>query len=186
MRVKNLWLLNLIGVGLLLAACSSVSLSASEQLVVTPTSSASAQSPCDLHPNDERYTPAHVKRVVDGDTILVTVDGQEYRVRYIGVNAPESVKPDTPPEPFGVKASDYNKHLVNDRDVCLERDVSNEDKFGRWLRYVYLGSAFVNEQIVRDGYARAVTYKPDVKYQSILDAAERDARQADRGLWGQP
>jgi micrococcal nuclease len=154
--------------------------------VDTDSSADNHTSPCDLRSDDEHYTPAHVKRVVDGDTILVTVNGQEYRVRYIGVNAPESVKPDTTPEPYGLKASDYNKQLVDGRDVCLERDESNEDKFGRWLRYVYLGGALVNEQIVREGYARAVTYKPDVKYQSLLDAAEREARQADRGLWGTP
>lgn len=143
-----------------------------------------APSLCDLHPDDPRYLTAAVRRVVDGDTIIVVIDGAEQRVRYIGVNAPESVKPDTAPEFYGPEASDYNKRLVTGKDVCLEKDVSDKDKFDRLLRYVYVDDMFVNAQLVRDGYAEAVTYKPDIKHQVALDAAEREARSAQRGLWG--
>ena len=144
------------------------------------------RSPCELNAGDRRYTRAHVERVIDGDTIVVTARGREERVRYIGVNAPESVKPDSPVEHFGPEASEYNKRLVAGREVCLEQDVSDTDRFGRWLRYVYLGDVFVNEKIVRDGYARSTTFPPDVKHQALLQAAEREARQAGRGLWQQP
>lgn len=175
--VKRNFVLSGLLIGLLLTAC--------DVLVASPTEppGRADQSVCELHPHDPRYQIGAVKRVVDGDTIIVVVNGREYRVRYIGVNAPESVKPDTPPEYLGVEASNFNKQLVAGKEVCLERDVSDVDKFDRWLRYVYVGTDFINAQLVREGYARSIAYRPDVKYQAILDAAEREAQQAGRGLW---
>ncbi len=146
----------------------------------------SGSSPCDLFPGDPRFAVARVDRVVDGDTIEVTLDGRQQRVRYIGIDAPESVKPDWPVEYYGPEASDYNKKLVGGRDICLEKDVSETDRFGRLLRYAYIGDTFVNDKMIRDGYARAVTFPPDVKYVDLLRAAEREARDAGRGLWGRP
>lgn len=144
------------------------------------------QSPCDLNAGNARYTFAQVDRVVDGDTIDVEIDGEVHRLRYIGIDAPESVDPDSPVEYFGPEAAEYNRNLVMDQDVCLERDVSETDRFGRLLRYVYVGGTFVNEKLVRDGYARVATFPPDVKYVDLFRAAEREAREAGRGLWGQP
>lgn len=168
-----IWLL----IGLLLSGCDL------SGLVTEEPPGRADQSVCELHPGDPRYQIGAVKRVVDGDTIVVVVDGREYRVRYIGVDAPESVKPDAPPEYYGVEAADYNRQLVAGKNVCLERDVSDTDKFDRWLRYVYVDTDFVNERLVREGYARSVMYRPDVKYQTILNDAEREAQQAGRGLW---
>jgi micrococcal nuclease len=130
-------------------------------------------------------TPARVVYVVDGDTIDVEIGGQEYRVRYIGIDAPETVKPKTPVEWMGPEASAANKALVAGKIVFLEKDVSNVDKYGRLLRYVYLADGTcVNGELVRQGYAQAITYPPDVKHQGRLRVLEREARQASLGLWG--
>jgi micrococcal nuclease len=129
--------------------------------------------------------PAYVVRVVDGDTINVEIEGEFFRVRYIGIDAPESVRPDHPVEWMGLEASEANQRLVDGRAVLLEKDVSETDEYGRLLRYVFLeDGTFVNAELVRLGYASAVTYPPDVRRQEELLAMERDAREAERGLWG--
>ncbi len=125
---------------------------------------------------------ARVVYVVDGDTIHVEMNGQTYRVRYIGVDAPESTRI---VECFGREATEFNRALVADRRLRLERDVSETDRYGRLLRYAYLPDGrMVNEVLVREGYALARSFPPDVKYQDRLREAERDARQNRRGLWG--
>jgi len=124
---------------------------------------------------------ATVTKVVDGDTIVVNIGGSEYRVRYIGVDTPEST---TKQECYGREAARFNRSLVDGQTVRLERDVNETDRFGRLLRYVYLPSGeMVNEVLIREGYALARSFPPDVKYQERLRAAEREARQARRGLW---
>lgn len=124
---------------------------------------------------------ALVKRVVDGDTIVVEIGGKEYRVRYIGVDAPEST---TRQECFGHEATRFNRTLVEGQTVRLERDVSETDRYGRLLRYVYLSNGeMVNEVIIREGYALARSFPPDVKYQDRFREAEREAKQKRRGLW---
>ncbi len=124
---------------------------------------------------------ALVKRVVDGDTIVVEIGGKEYRVRYIGVDAPEST---TRQECFGREATRFNRTLVEGQTVRLERDVSETDRYGRLLRYVYLSNGeMVNEVIIREGYALARSFPPDVKYQDRFREAEREAKQKQRGLW---
>jgi micrococcal nuclease len=134
---------------------------------------------------------AKVRRVVDGDTIIVVIDGREERLRYIGVDAPESVQPGTPVECFGLEASAENRRLVEGRTVYLEKDVSERDRFGRLLRYVYVDDPdsgerlFVNLELVARGYAQAVTYPPDVRHEQTFRAAQRAARDESRGLWGQ-
>ena len=130
-------------------------------------------------------TAARVVRVIDGDTIEVEVSGREYRLRYIGIDAPETVKEDTPMEWMGPEASAANKALVSGKLVYLERDVSETDRYGRLLRYVFLADGtFVNGELVRQGYAQAITYQPDVKYQDLLRSLQQEARGAGRGLWG--
>jgi micrococcal nuclease len=130
---------------------------------------------------------ARVVRVVDGDTIVISLAGREDRVRYIGIDAPESVRPDAPVEPFGIEASAANAALVGGRIVLLERDVSDRDRFGRLLRYVWLetpeGHRLVNFELVASGFATAVTFPPDVRHVELLRAAERQARAWGRGLW---
>jgi micrococcal nuclease len=127
---------------------------------------------------------AQVVDVVDGDTIKVSVEDKVYTVRYIGIDAPETKDPNRPVEWMGPEASAANERLVGGKTVYLEKDVSETDRYGRLLRYVYLADGtFVNAALVRQGYAVASSYPPDVKYQDLLRQAEQEARQAERGLW---
>lgn len=127
---------------------------------------------------------ARVVRVVDGDTIDVQLSGATVRVRYIGVDTPEAVDPSRPVGCFGAEATARNRALVEGRQVELEKDVSETDTFGRLLRYVYVDGAMVNEMLLREGYAQIATFPPDVKYVDRFLAAERQARETNRGLWG--
>ena len=133
---------------------------------------------------------AHVSRITDGDTIRVVIDSAEYKLRYIGMDTPESVKPGSPVEPYAKEASAANARLVADQDVFLEKDVSETDRYGRLLRYVWLrdGAAWtmVNMELVHQGYAHVLTYPPDVKYADRFVEAERVARAAGVGLWAEP
>ncbi len=131
---------------------------------------------------------AKVIRVIDGDTIEVEYQNEVKKLRYVGINTPETVDPKRPVGCFGKEASDENKRLISGKEVILEKDVSETDKFGRLLRLVYLklddGSLlFVNDYLVRQGYAEASTYPPDVKYSQQFIEAQREARENNRGLW---
>jgi micrococcal nuclease len=131
-------------------------------------------------PNGELHVT--VKRVVDGDT-FETGDGE--KVRMIGVDTPESVKPNHPVEPYGKEASAYTKQLLTGKKVLLRFDVEPRDKYGRLLAYVYLpDGTFVNEKLVREGYARILTIPPNVRHAELFLQAEREARAQNRGLWG--
>lgn len=124
---------------------------------------------------------ARVARVIDGDT--VELDTGE-KVRYIGMDTPETVDPRKPVQCFGAEAARRNGELVEGKLVVLRKDISERDKYGRLLRYVWAGNTFVNLELVKEGYATAFTFTPDVKYASDFVAAEKEAREAKRGLWG--
>jgi micrococcal nuclease len=128
---------------------------------------------------------ARVLRVVDGDTILVAVGGRQERVRYIGVDTPETVKPNTPVQCFGKRASAANHRLVDGRDVRLVADAEARDRYGRLLAYVYRvrDGLFVNETLLRGGYATPLTIAPNVRFADRFAALARRARDAGRGLW---
>jgi micrococcal nuclease len=125
-----------------------------------------------------------VVRVVDGDTIRVTVDGREEAVRYIGIDTPESVRPGSPVGCFAKAASAENRRLVGGRRVRLETDVEERDRYGRLLAYVYRGDTFVNAELVRRGFARPATFPPNVRHEKLFRTLAREARDAGRGLWG--
>jgi micrococcal nuclease len=131
---------------------------------------------------------AQVARVIDGDTIEVVIDGQQHTLRYIGIDTPETMHPTRGEEPFGKEATEANRRLVEGKQVRLVKDVSETDRYGRLLRYVFIEGddgteVFVNLELVRQGYARASTYPPDVAHQEEFRAAEREAQEAARGLW---
>lgn len=113
-------------------------------------------------------TEATCIRVIDGDTIEVLIDGDKYKVRYIGMDTPEmnDSRPDV--RALAEEATLVNKNLVDGKVVELEKDVSETDRYGRLLRYVYVGDVFVNAELVALGYAQAVTYPPDVKYDDLF------------------
>lgn len=124
---------------------------------------------------------ATVKRVVDGDTFEL-VSGE--KVRLIGVDTPETVKPNHPVEPYGKEASNYTKQLLTGKKLTLKFDVEPYDKYKRLLAYAYLeDGTFVNEKLVREGYARIMTVPPNVAYADLFLEAEREAREQNRGLW---
>ncbi|HXG41234.1 MAG TPA: thermonuclease family protein [Dehalococcoidia bacterium] len=127
---------------------------------------------------------AHVTRVVDGDTIEVSMAGRRYTVRYIGVDTPESVAPGQPVECYGREASRRNRELVEGKTVLLEKDVSETDRYGRLLRYVWADGVMVNAVLVAEGYAQVATFPPDVKYVDLFRRLQEQARQQGLGLWG--
>lgn len=131
---------------------------------------------------------ATVLDVVDGDTIQVDINGQKKKLRYIGINTPETVDPRKSVECYGKEASNENKRLVEGKKVYLEKDISETDKYGRLLRYVYLplddGSVlFVNDYLVRQGFAAASTFPPDIRYSDQFNLAQKQAHDNNRGLW---
>ncbi len=126
-----------------------------------------------------------VLRVVDGDTIVVRGDdGRSERVRYIGVDTPESVKPDTPVQCFGKEAAAANRRLVAGREVRLTFDREAEDRYRRMLAFVHVGSTFVNAELLRGGYARTIEIAPNTSRAAEFSQLQRAARRAGRGLWG--
>ncbi len=127
---------------------------------------------------------ALVTRVVDGDTIEVQLGDQIEDVRYIGVDTPETVKPDTPVQCFGARASGFNHDLVERRRVRLVFGVERRDVYGRLLAYVYLGPRFVNAELVGRGLARTLTIPPNDRFAPLFARLERGAAKAGRGLWG--
>lgn len=127
---------------------------------------------------------AFVARVVDGDTIEARIGGRVEDVRYIGVDTPETVKPDTPVQCFGPQASSFNHRLVEQRQVRLVFGVERRDVYGRLLAYVYLGRRFVNAMLVRRGLARTLTIPPNDRFAPLFKGLELDAARAGRGLWG--
>lgn len=121
-----------------------------------------------------------VARVIDGDTI--EIEGGE-RVRYIGIDTPETVDPRKPVQCFGREASNKNKELAEGKTVRLEKDITDRDKYNRLLRYVYAGDAFINLELVKQGFAYSYSYPPDIKYQDQIVAAQQEAEKNKNGLW---
>lgn len=120
------------------------------------------------------YEQNVVVRVIDGDTIELS-SGQ--RVRYIGIDTPER------DECFYLEAKAVNEQLVLNKKVKLVKDVSETDKYGRLLRYVYVENIFVNQYLVKEGYAYAATYPPDVSYAEDFVKAQETARNQQKGFW---
>jgi micrococcal nuclease len=125
-----------------------------------------------------------VTRVVDGDTIEVRLGGREEDVRLIGVDTPETVKPGTPVQCFGPRASHFTKQLLEGRRVRLVFGVERHDVYGRLLAYLYLGRRFVNPILVRRGLARSLTIPPNDRFARRFRRLELGAARAGRGLWG--
>lgn len=142
------------------------------------------------------FEDAVVTDVVDGDTITVQITGRtegpgageatvgdEYTVRLIGIDTPESVKPDSPVECFGRESSAAAEALLSGAGVRLVKDVEETDRFDRLLRYVYVGEETANGRLVINGYANTYTYPPNVRHADLFVQLEREARENDRGLW---
>ena len=118
---------------------------------------------------------ATVTNIIDGDTIDVSINGSEYRVRYVGINTPER------DEACFQEASNANAALVQGQTVTLVRDVSETDRFGRLLRYVYVNGLNVNAELVRTGFAEAVEYPPDTAQTASFRDLEVQAQAVNSG-----
>lgn len=132
--------------------------------------------------------PYEVIRIIDGDTIVVSIDCVETRVRLIGVNTPESVAPeeyhkDNVPE--GKIASGYTKELLSGKKVYLEFDIQKFDDYGRTLAYVYLedGTTMIQEVLLSEGLAQIMTIQPNSKYADEFAEIQKAARESGKGFW---
>jgi micrococcal nuclease len=136
-------------------------------------------------PASPSSSSGRVTRVVDGDTIHVRVGGRDEKVRYIGVDTPESVKPGTPVQCFAKRASAFNKRLVAGETVRLVRDAEERDRYGRLLAYVYRvrDNLFINATLVTGGYAVPLTVPPNVAHAKEFRILAATARRHGRGLW---
>ena len=129
--------------------------------------------------------PAFVTRVVDGDTVEVALDRRREKVRLIGIDTPESVKPGTPVQCFAKAASAETQRLLAGHRVRLRFDAERRDRYGRLLAYVYRDrdGLFVNAALVERGYARTLTIPPNVDHAAQFARLARAARRHHRGLW---
>jgi endonuclease YncB( thermonuclease family) len=125
-----------------------------------------------------------VTKIVDGDTIQVSDGNATHTVRYIGIDTPETVAPGKPVQCFGKEASAKNTELVLGKQLRLEKDKSDVDRYGRWLRYAYLDEVFINLELVRDGSAYAYPYPPDTLHKKDFANAQTAAKDENLGLWG--
>lgn len=138
--------------------------------------------------NVRNFQKTHVTKVIDGDTI--EIESGEH-VRFIGVDTPETVHPKKSVQCFGKEASNKTKALLEGKDIYLEKDISETDRYDRLLRFIYLPNPeapneviFVNEYLIEQGYGSVITYPPDVKYHNLFIEAQRTAQEEKRGLWG--
>ena len=126
-----------------------------------------------------------VLEVVDGDTVIIDHPKVE-RVRYLGINTPEKLTPDSPGEPFSKESTAFNEKLVLGKDVTLEIDEEKYDPYGRLLAYVFIDGKLVNEVLVREGLARAFFIGPNRKYEKRIYEAQKEAQSKKIGIWGSP
>jgi micrococcal nuclease len=130
---------------------------------------------------------ATVERVVDGDTVQLSIDGRSERARLIGIDAPESVSPNVPDQCYGAEASQALHDLLPPGStVRIERDAEARDRYGRLLLYLYRSDdgLFVNQWMVTSGLADAMAIEPNTAFAVPFEAARREAEQAGTGLWG--
>lgn len=142
------------------------------------------------------FEQAKVVRVVDGDTIVVDRGRGEEKIRFVLVNTPETKHPKKGVEFYGKEASDFTKNALSNKTVYLQKDVSETDKYGRLLRYIWLERPTSNEPsneevrtkcfnaiLLAGGYANVSTFPPDLQYVDLFRQIEREAREKNLGLW---
>ena len=143
----------------------------------------------------QAYEKAKVKYAVDGDTIWVNLNGKDNKVRFVGVNTPEVSKDGEPAEFMAKEAKDFTNKTLKNKEIFLEKDVSDRDKYDRLLRYIWLEepsshptlsdieNKTLNGILVKEGYAYANYYRPDIKYQKYLTKLEKSAKENKLGIW---
>lgn len=129
---------------------------------------------------------AQVLRVIDGDTIKVSLKNKKETVRLIGIDAPETVDPRRAVECFGKQSSGKAKEILDGKTITLESDPTqgNRDKYQRLLRYVFLGDLNFNKFMISEGFVLEFTYENNpYKYMEDFKNAQQEARQNKKGLW---
>lgn len=157
-------------------------------LVVVACTAPAPPEPVPIPGRTDRGLPATVVQVIDGDTLEVRFsDGSTDRVRLLGIDTPETVKPDAPVDCFGPEASARTEDLLPaDTPVIVQRDREARDRYGRLLLYLWRqqDGLFVNASLLADGYARTLSIEPNSTHRSYLSAESAAARAAGTGLWG--
>jgi endonuclease YncB( thermonuclease family) len=129
-------------------------------------------------------TKTTVSSVVDGDTLKIDWNGKTESIRLIGVDTPETVHPNKPVQEYGKEASDFTKNALTGATIYVELDVEERDRYGRLLGYVYTeDGAMFNARLVAEGYGQVATFPPNVRWVSLFQALQTDARENSRGLW---
>lgn len=125
--------------------------------------------------------------VTDGDTFKINYNGEEKKVRLIGVDTPESVSPNKEKNNnYGKEASKYTKQRLEGKYVSLEFDIQETDKYGRYLAYIYLeDGTMYNKELLEKGYAQVATYPPNVKYVEEFEEIQKKARENNIGFWAE-
>ena len=145
---------------------------------------------------NQDFIQAVIVRAVDGDTAVVRIDGQEKRVRFLGVDTPETVHPNKPVQFYGKEASSFTKESLNGRRVWLEYDSNPQDRYGRHLAYIWLNNPkTINESTIREsmfnaklllgGYAKVMIIRPNKRYESEFRKFQEEARNKTLGVWSQ-
>ena len=130
------------------------------------------------------YENGYVSKVVDGDTIYIQWEGQEEKVRLIGIDTPESVASTKKDVPAGKIAATYLRELVLGKEVEVEFDERMKDNYDRYLAYIYLeDGTMVNLLLAQEGYARAMFYEPNIRYKREIEEAVQMAMKESKGLW---
>ncbi|WP_017380475.1 thermonuclease family protein [Paenisporosarcina sp. TG-14] len=129
--------------------------------------------------------PVTLVRTVDGDTAVVNYEGKNLSVRYLLIDTPETKHPQMGIQPFGPEASNRNKELINSGKLAIEFDIGERtDRYDRLLAYVYVDGVSVQETLVREGFARvAYIFPPSTRHLDVYKAAEKEAKDAGRGIW---
>ena len=157
-----------------------------QKAVATDTKSSSVQEKAPTSSASAEYTYYSVTEVVDGDTIKINMGGTVTTLRLIGLDTPETLDPRKPVQCFGKEASNKAKELLSGKKVRIDKDSTQGelDKYGRTLAYVYREDGlFYNKYMIEQGYAHEYTYNTPYKYQADFKAAEKSARENQRGLW---
>jgi micrococcal nuclease len=132
----------------------------------------------------QNYIPAKVVRVVDGDTVKVIVDGKEETLRLLLIDTPETVHPSKPVQPFGPEASAFAKSTLSNKDVELELDVGERDKYGRLLVYLHVDGKMFNKLLIEKGLARVgYVYAPNTKHVDEFYKLQKKAQEKELGIW---
>lgn len=134
-------------------------------------------------PKPNPYQVGTVTKVIDGDTIEVNLNGKTEKVRMLLVDTPETVHPNKPVQPYGKEASEFTKKLLLNKEVKLEKDKEDRDQYQRLLRYIYVDSQSVQEQLLSKGFARVVIYPPNTKYVQKYQKIQDQAKSKKIGIW---